>query len=127
MSLSAIKIAVFDRLEAAPGLLPLFFDNVDLGVPSGGHLRPYIIPATTKTLGLIDLGQEIGLIQVSVFIKKGKGDIVAADAGQLVLDLFPRNLELPALRIDSFGSMSAPFYDGAWQITPVTIPYQKIC
>ena len=122
MSLSAIKDAVFDRLVAAPGLLPLFFDNLQAPAPTGDHLRPYILPSTTRTLGLVDLGQEVGTIQVSVFVQKGKGDIVAADAGQLILDLFPRNLDLTALRIDSFGTISAPFYDGNWQITPVSIP-----
>lgn len=126
MALSTIKTSVFDRLIATGGLLPLFFDNVEADAPDENHLRPFVLPGTAATLGLNDLSQESGLIQVSVYVKKGQGDIVSSDTAALILDAFPRNLSLTGLRIDVVGSIAPSFFDGAWQITPVTIPYQNL-
>lgn len=126
MSVADITNDVNDRLASAPGLPPLFFDNIDADVPAGEHLRPYILPANTESLGLTELDQEQGVIQVSVFVPKGVGTIQPAETAKEILDLFPRNLELPSLRIDAAGSVAPPLYREGWYVTPVTIPYQQL-
>ncbi len=131
MSLSAIKTAVFDRLISAAGLPTLYFDNVENTAnplpPTANHLRPFVLPSATNTIDLVDLDQEVGVIQVSIYVGKGQGEIVSTDLAATILALFPRNLNLTELRIDDAGSIAPPFYDGGWYITPVTIPYQNLC
>ena len=83
--------------------------------------------ASELLLGVTTLNQEVGIIQASVYVEKGVGEIVPADIAQEFLDLFPRNLQLTNLRIDKIGTIAAPFYDDAWHVTPVTIQYQNLC
>ena len=131
MSLTAIKTAVFDRLIAEAGLPALYFNNVESASlplpPVSNHLRPFVLPSDTRTIGVRTLNQEIGLIQVSIFVGKGQGEIVSSNIASQILDLFPRNLDLVACRIDSIGSIAPSFYDQGWHITPVSIPYQNLC
>lgn len=127
MTLSVIKDSVYSHLEAEAGLLPLFFENVNATVPESNHLRPSVLPSNTSSLGLNHTDQEIGTIQVLVYIEKGQGEIIGPTEGQKVLDAFPRNTELTGLRIDNIGTIAPSFNDdGNWQITPVSIPYQFI-
>ncbi len=126
MPLSVIEDSLFTRLSATGGLPPLHFDNIKADPPPDDHLRPFILPATPNTLGLNDLGQEIGVFQVSVYAKKGQGTTPAIIIAELILAAFPRNLELTGLRIDKIGAIGVPFYDGDWQITPVSIDYQHL-
>ncbi len=131
MSLSAIKAAVYDRLIADGSLPPLYFDNVESSTlplpPVANHLRPFVLPSATNTIDLVDLDQEVGIIQVSIYVGKGQGEIVSTDIASTILALFARPLNLTELRIDDAGSIAPPFYDGGWYITPVTIPYQNLC
>ena len=131
MSLSAIKTAVFDRLIAEGSLPALYFNNVEDTTqplpPVSNHLRPFVLPSDTRTIGVRTLNQEVGLIQVNVFVGKGQGEITSSDIASQILDLFPRNLDLVACRIDDIGSIAPSFFDRGWYITPVSIPYQNIC
>lgn len=126
MSLAIIKQSVFAYLDGLAGLPPLYFDNIESEPPPGDHLRPFVLPANTSTIGIKTLNQEIGVIQVSVYTEKGKGEIIPANYAQLILDAFPRNTKLTGLRIDQAGSIAPAFYDGAWHITPVSVPYQNL-
>lgn len=130
MSLTAIMTAVFDHIENGGLSVPVFFNNVESATnepPSGDHIVPYVLPSSTRTIGLNDLDQEIGLIQVSVYVEKGKGELVASRIVDEVIALFPRNLQLTGLRIDRTPSADIAFFEGAWYITPVTIEYQNVC
>lgn len=128
MSLSAIKIALFARLESLvfPAGVAVFYPNIATTLPSNNFVRPDVLPSTVIPLDLVGSNQESGLFQVSVYVKKGLGEIVSSDIAQVVLNGFPRNLALSGVRIDRPGSIGLSYYDGNWQVTPVTIPYQNI-
>lgn len=142
MSLSDIKESFYDALEAAtigdtatpdyPVYLPNTTDSRLPEAPESNHLRPFVLPSETRTIGLATLDQEVGTLQVSIFIAKGKNDLAASDIAKKVLALFPRNTVLslsgsPVARIDETGSIARSFFDEGWQITPVSIPYQNLC
>lgn len=126
MPLNAIKTALFTHLESLSLGVTIHYPNVASDLPDGEFVIPTVLPATTRSLGLVATNQELGLLQVSVFVKKGVGEIRSAEIAEAILAGFPRNLDLFEVRIDEAGSVGASFYDGSWQITPVTIPYQHI-
>lgn len=128
MSLSTIKALLFARLESLvlPAGVTVFYPNIGTTMPLYNFVSPAVLPATTAPIDLVNSDRETGLLQVSVYVKKGLGEIVSADIAQVILTGFPRNLALSGVRIDRPGSIGPSFYDGNWQVTPVTIPYQNI-
>lgn len=126
MSLSSIKTALLTHLESLGLGIDIHYPNVASDLPDGEFITPTVLPATTRSLGLVATNQEVGLLQVSVFVKKGVGEIRSAEIAELILAGFPRNLDLSEVRIDEAGSVGSSFFDGSWQVTPVTIPYQHI-
>ncbi len=131
MTLSLIKDAVYERLESSALTEPLYFPNTNddrkVQPPTVNHLRPFVLPSETRTIGVRTLDQEVGLIQVSVYIGKGQNDFEGTELAELILALFPRNLDLTVCRIDQSGSIAPSFFDEGWQVTPVSIPYQNLC
>lgn len=129
--LSEIKKSLFDSLESKVALwatpLTIYYDNVQAQVPTANHLRPAVLPATTATIGLSELGQEIGIFQVSVYVRKGEGQLTGIEIAELILADFPRNTELnEEVRIDKYGSVAPSFFVDDWQVTPVSFEYQNI-
>lgn len=126
MSLEQITISVFDHLFA-PSIADLYANNIESEtlpkVPTGDHLKLYVLPLPTETLGHVSPGKESGLVQVSVFVKSGQGVTRANNLAEQVLDRFVKGLKLAGVQFDSFGSIAVPFFDNGWYITPVTIPY----
>lgn len=128
MSLNTIKLALFSRLESLvlPAGVSVFYPNIGTIIPTYNFIRPDVLPASTAPVDLVSSDRETGLFQVSIYVKKGLGEIVSADIAQVILTGFPRNLALTGVRIDRPGSVGPSFYDGNWQVTPVTIPYSNI-
>lgn len=126
MSLKIITNSVFEHLTSIGGLPDIFYSNSKSAPPTGEHIRPKILPNNTLSIGVDDLDQEIGLIQISVYVKKGDGDENSAEIADAILAAFPRNLELTGLRIDLAGSVASSFLVEGWQVTPTTIPYQNL-
>lgn len=123
--LNAIKTALFDRLEANTAL-PIYYDNIDAGIPTGTHLRPIVLPADTSTIGVKELGQEIGVFRILVYTKKGTGQLDGILIAEDMLNIFPRGLQLNGVNIDSYGSINASFFSESWQVTPVSFSYQHL-
>jgi hypothetical protein len=127
MNLADFKASVFSLLENASGLLPVYFPNLkQQPEPNEAHLKVFVLPANTETLGLSTLEQQKGIVQVSVCYPLGISDIKATQTAEAVLLLFPRGLALGGARIDKKGSISTSFESGAWYVTPVSIPYNSI-
>lgn len=125
MALDVIATSFFTEL-AANTALPIYYDNVDTPTPTENHLRPVVLPADTTSIGLVSTDQELGIFQVSIYVKKGSGEILAKTIAEQILDIFPRNTQLTGVRIDNKGSIAPSFTIDAWQVTPVSIPYQHI-
>lgn len=129
MSFNQIKVSLLRHLKTLSGFSPeitIYYPNISEDLPTDNHIRPDVLPGTTNPIGLRTTDQETGILQVSIFIKKGQGEIKAADNAKVVLDGFPRNLQLEGVRIDRPGSIGPSFFDGNWQVTPVSIFYQHI-
>lgn len=128
--LSLIKTSLFDHLESQVALwatpLEIYYNNVDTDVPSSAHLRAFVLPAPTETIGVNELGQEMGIFQVNVHVRKGVGELTAVEIAEAIITDFPRNLELSGVRIDKYGSIAPPFFNDGWEITPVSFEYQHL-
>lgn len=123
--LSQIKTSLFDRLIANTAL-PVLFSNVDTDVPTVPHLRVFVLPANTDTIGINSLGKEMGIFQINVHTLKGSGELQGVTIAEQMLDLFPRNLTLTGVRIDTYGSIAPDIFSDGWHITPVSFQYQHI-
>lgn len=126
MALEQIKTSIFTRLEGLVGLPTIYYPNTGGTVPTTDYIRPDVLPADTAPYDLNHTDIEGGIFQVSIFIEKGKGELEAARVAQILLDGFTRNLQLTSVRFNRSGSVAASFFDGAWQVTPVTFTYQNI-
>lgn len=125
MSLNSIKISLLDHLKTIVGLPTIHYPNMGADIPTDGHIVPYVIPSDTMPVGLRTTDKESGIFQVSIFVKKGSGEILALDIAETILQGFPRNLQLDNVCIDRSGSIGRSFYEDNWQITPVTIRYRN--
>lgn len=123
--LSEIKTSLFTQLEANTAL-PIYYDNVDSDVPTSTHLRPFVLPATTDTIGTNDLGKEQGLLQVNVYTLKGSGQLDGVVIAEAMIAIFPRSLALTGVRIDEYGSIGPSLLVDSWQVTPVSFPYYSL-
>jgi hypothetical protein len=126
VAIEQIKTSIFTKLESLAGLPDIFYPNVGKPLPSTDYIRPDVLPAATDAVGLASTDQENGIFQVSIFIVKGSGELVAPRVAQLLLDGFPRNLALTGVRFNKTGSVEPPVYEGKWQITPVSFTYINI-
>jgi len=126
MSLTLISQDVFDQLATEPGLPEIAYPNVNRPVIDTTHLRVFVLPADTVTIGLNDTKQELGLIAIQIFVRDGSGAIGALEIADQILATFPRNLQLAHLRIDKEGSVKDGMIEDGWYVTSVKIPYQAI-
>lgn len=127
MPLDAIAQAAFAELNAAAGLPPVYWPNVAVpDSPEDLHLRVFILPANTESIGLASWDVERGIIQVSVYAKQGLGVISPYATAEAVLAVFPRGYTNSAFSVIVAGSVGPAAIDGAWLIVPVSISYQKV-
>ena len=126
MALNDITISLLDHLKGIVGLPTIYYPNVSADIPTDNHIIPYILPSNTIPVGLRTTDRETGIFQVSIFVKKGSGEILALDYARTIIEGFPRNLQLNNVCIDRSGSIGPSFYEGHWQITPVSIRYLNI-
>lgn len=126
MALVDIKVDLLDHLKTIVGLPVINYPNIKSDIPTTDHIVPYVLPSTIIPVGIKSTDKESGIFQVSIFTEKGSGEIKALDYAKILLDGFPRNLRLSNVCIDRSGSIGPSFYDGGWQVTPVSIPYLSI-
>ena len=128
MALSDIKTVLYEQLASIAGLPIIHYPNID-GIDSVNDetfIVPSVLPANTTPVDLVSTDNEIGIFQVLIYVKKGVGELAASDIGQLILDGFPRNLNLGDVRINRIGTINTGYFDGSRQVTPVSIVYQNI-
>jgi hypothetical protein len=130
MSISAIHKAVFTKLAATSGLPQLVYPNISTATPTGNHLRVFILPATTESIGLKDIDWARGIIQISVYCKDGVGAITATDIADTVIGLFPRGTIMTnsglSIRVDATGYAGQAITGEGWYQVPVSIPYNVL-
>lgn len=127
MALDAIAEDVFATLSAAPGLPPVVYPNVGVDVPAAPHLRVFILPANTDTVGLNSFEVEQGIIQISVYEAQGQGAIGPYATAELILNtVFPRGFSTLNFRVIKAGSLGPAIVDGAWYVVPVSISYINV-
>lgn len=127
MPLPAIANDAFTALANAFGLPPVVYPNeANPAVPTSTHLRAYILPADTESMGLSSWDVERGIIQVSVYEKQGTGIIKAYSIAQQVLALFPRGFSAAGFKVHRAGSIGPAVIDGAWLAIAVSIPYENV-
>jgi hypothetical protein len=128
MSLAEITESVYTHLNDE-ALAPVYVANYESKAlpqpPDGEHLKLFVLPLPTDTLGLVTPARENGLVQVNVFVKDGTGVVRPATLAQQVLDTFARGLKLTGVQFDVVGSIAPSFEIGGWYVTPVTIPYRN--
>ena len=126
MAIDAIAHAAFEALSQA-GLPPIYRPNVEVpAAPESLHLRAFILPANTESMGLASWDVERGILQVSVYAKHGVGIVPPYSIAEQVLAVFPRGYADPSFRVIVAGSVGPALIDGAWCVVPVSIPYQNV-
>ena len=125
MALNSIQTALYNKLESLAGLPEIFYPNIG-GEPTGNYLVPFVLPANTEALGIRSTDRETGVFQVSIYVVKGSGELAASNIAKIILDGFPRNLDLTDVRIDRTGSIGPAIEDGKWRMLPVSITYNHI-
>lgn len=103
MSQQRIRAAFESRLAtwaaARVPALPVLWQNVSAAVPTGDHLRAYLLPAETSARDVAGHNRSYrGLFQVTVFTKAGIGSSRAEGIARELDELFPA-----ALRVLSAG------------------------
>lgn len=123
-TLNDIRLAVFKRVDAATGLLPIKHHKRKFEHNDNPFAEVIISPIETR-LDTADGGDLLGgFILVNVYVPKNYGAFYPAEEGQKFLDLFPRDLTLGSVRITKSGTIQTPVDDGAWDFTPVLIQYE---
>jgi hypothetical protein len=127
MPMPEIVNDAFTALANAYSLPPIVYPNeANPAIPTDTHLRAYILPADTESIGLSSWDVERGIIQVSVYEKQGAGIINAYSIAQQILALFPRGFSASGFKVHRAGSIGPAMIDGAWLAIAVSIPYENV-
>ena len=99
MSQSRIRAAFETRLAnwaaARTPALPVVWTNTNAPLPTGDHLRAYLLPAMTTARDVAGENRSYrGVFQVSVFTKAGTGPARAEGIARELDDLFPVALHM---------------------------------
>ena len=93
-----IATAVLRRAQTLPGGLPIAWPGVDFSpetdAPAGKWIRVQHIPNTVERMTFDGLHRLRGLMQVTVFCPKGRGEIEIRDMAGAVVEHFPADLTL---------------------------------
>jgi len=123
--------AIFNHISGATGLPEVYYPNVSKDTPADEHIIVSIVPNETLSVGVSELNQARGIINILIKTKESIGTVRANQIADDILTLFGRNTTLTSggtkVRIDREGWTSPPLgnIDG-WYILPVTIPYNSI-
>jgi len=131
MSQARIRAAFESRLAewAAAQSLPVVWQNVSIQLPTGNHLRAYLLPAGTTSRDVAgDNRSYRGVFQVSVFTMPGQGAGRAEQTVRGLEALFPLTLCMDSgeLRVRVITPMSAgpAVQEADWFIVPVSCRYE---
>lgn len=93
-----IATAILRRAQTLPGGLPIAWPGMDFSpetdAPEGKWLRVQHIPNTVERITFNGLHRLRGLVQVTVFHPKGRGEIEIRDTAGQVVEHFPADLVL---------------------------------
>ena len=123
--------AIFDHISGATGIPDVYYPNVSKDTHADEHIIVSIIPNETLSVGVSELNQARGIINIVIKTKESIGTIRANQIADDLLSLFVRNTTLTSggtkVRIDRAGWTNPPLgnIDG-WYVLPVTIPYNSI-
>ena len=129
MSLPEINRSLIEHLQDAGLPENIFYDDVVPSstnpLPASNHLRPLVLPSEPIDMDLDGSEQERGILQINVYTERGIGSEIPMEIAQAVKDLYFKGLDLVGVRIESVVSIGGKFADstGAWDITPVSIPF----
>ena len=125
MTLNKIQQAVFDRVEAATGLLPIKYQHKAFNHNGSPYVEMIVSPLDTRA-ETIDGGDIMpGFIGFNVYVPSDYGVSYPASEGQKFVDLFPRDLRFDGVYIVDTGTIRASVEDDeVWRFTPVLIPYE---
>jgi len=122
--------SIFTYLETREDLPDIFYPNVSQDTIPNQYLEVHIMPVAPANIGVKDISWHRGIIQINIVISDGVGSIIPATIAQKIIDAFARGTVISTsnIRIDSQPYASAGFNDNKGHyITPVTIPYNKLC
>lgn len=130
MALHNIIADISDRIYADSTIgLPIFrIDESE--TPTTDHMRYFVLPAETETPTVPNDGyhRETGILQISIYLKAGKGSIYrCAECAAKVQALFPKGLKLNNVQFPLEASVGQPIPNNAgFTMCPVSISYTNI-
>ena len=135
---------IYEAVENAAGPIPVAFPNrkyPEDGQPGDVPFYAVSIISTSKTgLGVAhnSTNRQMGMIQVSCYVRDDKGEIKAVEMADNIADAFPRGTRLigteltvkidqPPYKTQGFSAstrlQNGIKIQGGWYMIPVTIPY----
>lgn len=131
MKQNELMQAVYTYLDGLAGLPDVKYPNIEYDEPQAEYLNVFISNAKPQTLGIARISWYGGFIQIDCVVEHGRGELVASNNAQLVMDYFPIGTTLTngstTIRVDDTPYASAGIMrDDGWYSIPVTIPYNSI-
>jgi hypothetical protein len=132
MSTTDIMRAAFDRLESFTFVPPpkILWPGIQSDPPASGiWLEPKLFPNEPSDIAWDDDGclDTRGFFRILVYFRPGMGQVEPSEMADLLIELFPKGLELGPVRVSKRPWQSPLVTEDASKLfIPVTVPYMGL-
>ena len=128
MNQETLLTSIFTYISTITDLPDIFYPNTNQTTIPDEYLQINVMPTKPNDIGLKEIKQNFGLIQISVVTRANVGEIKAAKIVDKILIAFKRNTIIPTskIRIDDTPYASQGININDYYMIPITISYNKL-
>ena len=128
MNQEILLTSIFTYISTITDLPDIFYPNTNQTTIPDEYLQINVMPTIPNDIGLKEIKQNFGLIQISVVTRANVGEIKAAKIVDKILEAFKRNTVIPTskIRIDNTPYASQGMNIDSYYMIPITISYNKL-
>lgn len=123
--------AIYTHIDNIAGIPTVIFPNDNTTVIDGNHIRVNVIPATPDEYGLNSIAIYRGIIQLSVYVGQGVGEIEASRICDTIAASLTKNTQMTylttSIRVSTSPNIGQGMPDGSYFMKPISVSYQKVC
>lgn len=128
MNYSTLLSSIFTYLETIDDIPDIFYPNIKYETIPDEYLNISVMPIDPSDIGVKNIVQHSGLIQIDIAVKVGTGEIRSAEIADIIIEAFKRNTVIPTslIRIDATPYKTNGYISDNFLVTPITIEYNRL-
>lgn len=122
---------IYTYISNIQNIPKVLYPNITYTTQNADHVKVDVLSSPTDDIGVNSVRRISGIIQLSVMVNLGKGEIYAAKIADTIVSNFERGTKITfetySININRTPHISSGIATDTFYMKPITIRYEKIC